>query len=173
MLLKHLPNLLSLMRLLLSPLILFLEPKLAFWFFALLALSDAIDGFLARALNAESALGRAIDPIADRAMILFALYNTAFIQDILPKYLFFSVFLRDFLVILGAILVLKTSNSIPKSRFSGKFATFSLIVCILFALRYQESSGILVLIALFSVAFSLIDYALKVKLSFKSKAHLL
>ncbi|MEN3033848.1 MAG: CDP-alcohol phosphatidyltransferase family protein [Aquificaceae bacterium] len=170
MTLKWLPNAISLTRLVLSPLVLFLEPPVLLWLFFSLAISDAIDGFLARAFKAETMLGRAIDPIADRAMILSALYKTAVIENILPIYLFFMVFLRDFLVIIGAALVFKTFRSIPQSRLSGKLATFSLIMCILFALIYQKSNNLLVLIATFSVVFSLLDYALKVKLLPQSKA---
>jgi cardiolipin synthase (CMP-forming) len=84
--LKHLPNALTLMRLVLAPVI-----ALAIWqayavasdngtgqeiwaltaagLFLLAALTDLVDGMAARAFNAESKFGRIIDPIADKALV--------------------------------------------------------------------------------------------------------
>jgi cardiolipin synthase len=70
----NLPNLVSLTRLLLSPLMLFLEFPQAIALFILLALTDALDGFLARRLKQETDLGKVLDPLADKTLLLLALY---------------------------------------------------------------------------------------------------
>ena len=70
---KNLPNLLSLTRLACAPLMVAsaFETGSRPWFFALLGialLTDALDGFLARRLHAESDLGRRLDSWGDYAM---------------------------------------------------------------------------------------------------------
>lgn len=78
--LKHLPNALTLLRLGLAPVIAW-----AVWsaqlgdnkawaitaavLFLVAALTDLFDGMAARAFNAESKVGRIIDPIADKALV--------------------------------------------------------------------------------------------------------
>ncbi len=95
--LKHLPNLLTLMRLLLAPaiawtvLLAFAEPEgtqrasdpgfaraevwamVAAGLYVLAALTDLFDGMAARILKAESKFGRLLDPIADKALVALPL----------------------------------------------------------------------------------------------------
>lgn len=100
--LKHLPNALTLLRLVLAPAVAWLvwlayalpaqaedvqaagAQTWALWaagLFVLAAFTDLIDGYLARALKADSKLGRMLDPIADKALVglpLIALSVVAF-----------------------------------------------------------------------------------------------
>src|SRR5690606_17421410 len=75
------PNLLTVLRLLAAPgvalaFVVFPRP-LADWIamslFVMAALTDYVDGRLARAWQQESAFGRMLDPIADKAMVIIAL----------------------------------------------------------------------------------------------------
>lgn len=72
--LKHLPNLLTITRILLCPAVLVLLFShrfiTAFSLFLAAALTDMLDGFLARRLNAASLLGSFLDPIADKFLLL-------------------------------------------------------------------------------------------------------
>lgn len=76
-----LPNALTVGRLLAAPLVGLLvlagtggdAARAAFLVFAAAAATDFLDGWLARRLGATSALGRALDPIADKAMVVIAL----------------------------------------------------------------------------------------------------
>ena len=75
------PNILTVMRLAAVPLLplmfLYFTRPWADWFalvlFVLAALTDYVDGYLARAWKQESAFGAAMDPIADKALVLIAL----------------------------------------------------------------------------------------------------
>jgi cardiolipin synthase len=75
------PNLLSIIRVLAAPcvaiaFVLFERPEadqIAVLIFAGAAATDYLDGFLARTLGQESAFGRMLDPVADKAMVIIAL----------------------------------------------------------------------------------------------------
>ncbi len=77
----NIPNILTILRLFAAPgvaiMFLYFARPLADWFALLLfvgaALTDFIDGYLARAWKQESAFGAMLDPIADKAMVIIAL----------------------------------------------------------------------------------------------------
>lgn len=87
-----LPNLLTLARILAAPLVpvvflLWPLPQahlIAFWLFTLAALTDYVDGALARAWNQQSPLGTMLDPIADKAMVVIALALLQALSDLDP-----------------------------------------------------------------------------------------
>jgi len=77
---NHLPNLLTTGRILATPVIAFLalsqEPQVRYWAFGIFVaagLSDILDGYLARRLNVVSNLGRLLDPLADKLLLLATL----------------------------------------------------------------------------------------------------
>ncbi len=76
----NIPNLLTFGRVLMIPVFLFFLAKdtkiSGFWagvVFTLAALTDALDGFLARKLGVESVLGKLLDPLADKLMVMASL----------------------------------------------------------------------------------------------------
>jgi len=77
----NLPNTLTLLRLLAAPsvaiMFLYFNRPLADWFALLLfvsaAITDFVDGYLARAWKQETKFGAMMDPIADKAMVIIAL----------------------------------------------------------------------------------------------------
>lgn len=77
----NVPNILTVIRLLAAPtlavMFLYFNSPLADWFalilFVAAALTDFVDGYLARAWKQESKFGAMLDPIADKAMVLIAL----------------------------------------------------------------------------------------------------
>ena len=105
--LRWLPNALSLARLVLVPLAVWqiVEQRydLAFVVFALAGVSDAADGFLARRLDARTALGSILDPIADKALLV-SVYLTLGHAGLLPVWLAILVVFRDALIVLGVLL---------------------------------------------------------------------
>ena len=79
----NLPNLLSLLRIILTPLfIIFLfsdDRLLALIIFAVAAITDAYDGHLARKYNQITPQGKFLDPLADKILVLSAFFSFAFI----------------------------------------------------------------------------------------------
>jgi cardiolipin synthase (CMP-forming) len=101
------PNLISIARLLLVPLIVWLivagQPHLAFWVFVVAGISDAVDGFIARTFDLRSDLGTYLDPIADKALLVSIYISLAYIEAI-PAWLAILVVSRDLLII-GAVVL--------------------------------------------------------------------
>lgn len=103
----NLPNLLTVFRILLVPVAveLILEGRLfwAFWVFVLAGVTDALDGLLARLLDARTKLGSYLDPVADKALLV-SVYVALGVTGGLPSWIVTLVVFRDLLIIGGALL---------------------------------------------------------------------
>ncbi len=106
----NLPNLLSLFRLFVTilfiALISYQQFRLALIVFALQALSDLLDGFLARRMGSKTNLGAYLDPLADKVM-LAASYLALGFYTIIPFWLVGIVLLRDIVITVGFFLLAK------------------------------------------------------------------
>lgn len=123
------PNLLSLLRLLLSVVIPFLwvkkvSPKVIYSLLVMGVVSDTLDGNLARLLRQKTRLGKILDPLADKFFInmLFFLF---YYEDKISSQLFFTILLRDVLILLGVLILLYFSQGrlIPSPSILGKATT--------------------------------------------------
>lgn len=133
------PNRLTILRILLvGPLIYFelmLNTGWTGWRYlalaalALMAVSDALDGFLARRLNQETPLGRFLDPLADKLlvtsmMILMAVPGTAVPGFELPSWVPVVAIGKDLLTVAGfAMVYLATGEYFIRPRIWGKACT--------------------------------------------------
>lgn len=168
--LRHLPNLLSVLRM-------GLTVPLAWWIgdgrydaalaLALVAgLSDALDGFLAKRFHWQSWLGGVLDPLADKLMLVASFVSLA-LAGALPSWLAAIVVGRDVLIVAGAAVYHFCIGRVSgePSRLS-KFNTCAQIALVLAVLthlsRYAEwpawlITGLIWLVAAATVA-SGIDY---------------
>jgi cardiolipin synthase len=103
----NLPNLVTMARLLIVPLVVWAiasrEWQLAFALFLAAGISDAVDGFLAKRLNQTSVLGAYLDPLADKALIV-SIYVSLAIMEVAPRSLVILVVSRDILIVGGVLL---------------------------------------------------------------------
>jgi cardiolipin synthase (CMP-forming) len=103
----NIPNALTLARIILVPLIVWLiithEMAVAFVLFLLAGLSDAADGYLAKRFGWHTELGAYLDPIADK-VLLVSIYLTLGFTKHLPVWLVIAVVSRDILII-GAFIL--------------------------------------------------------------------
>ncbi len=106
MILRHIPNALTLARLvLIAPFLVFIYQKEyvnAFYMFILAGFTDGLDGWLARHFNWQSLFGTLIDPLADKLLIATSFISLALIGK-LPWWLVALVFSRDFTISFGAL----------------------------------------------------------------------
>lgn len=102
---RHIPNIISVMRILLVlPIAMALAQQrlmLCIVLFAVAALSDAADGFLAKRFHWQSELGAVLDPIADKALLATVFVTLSFMQ-LVPLWLMAAAVARDLIIVLGA-----------------------------------------------------------------------
>lgn len=124
------PNVLSVVRLALIPLFLWLLGS-AHYGWALLVIvvssvTDFVDGFIARRFNQITRLGQVLDPTVDRLFIFSTLIGLAW-QDLVPWWLVIVIVLRDVgIVLLGLPLANHGYGPLPVHHL-GKVATFALL----------------------------------------------
>ena len=102
----NLPNAISLLRLLAVPVVAWLiiqqRWEAACWLFLAAAVSDGIDGLVARWLNQTTPLGAALDTVADKALGVVTLVMLTQAKAI-PLWVALVILLRDSIVVLGAL----------------------------------------------------------------------
>jgi cardiolipin synthase (CMP-forming) len=102
---RHIPNIISVIRILLVvPIAIALfHQRLAFavLLFALAAVSDGADGFLARRFGWQSELGAVLDPIADK-LLLATVFVTLILLKLVPLWLMVAAVARDVIIVSGA-----------------------------------------------------------------------
>jgi cardiolipin synthase len=104
--LRHLPNLITALRMLLVvPLCWLIDTARydgALAIAAIAGLSDAVDGFIAKRYGWQSWLGGILDPIADKLLLIAAFFWLAFAGD-MPVWLAALVIGRDLVIVSGAV----------------------------------------------------------------------
>lgn len=103
---RHIPNALCILRMLLVVPIAWLlnagEYQLTLWVFAFAGFTDGLDGFLAKRFGWMSALGKILDPLADK-ILLVSVFITLAVIDVVPVWLAATAVLRDVTITAGAI----------------------------------------------------------------------
>ena len=109
------PNLITLARLISVPAIIWLilsnKIAIAFWLFLAAGISDAVDGFIAKHFDAETELGKFLDPLADK-VLLVATYLALGYTDHLATWLVILVVFRDLTIVGGALLYETVTHSL-------------------------------------------------------------
>jgi len=121
----NLPNVLTLFRLFLVPVfaMAYLDGHTirALVFFCVASLTDMLDGYLARKNHQITSFGKLMDPLADKLLVLTALLLHT-ITGAFPWPAVCIVFIKEILMIIGALLLLNRDVVIP-SNIIGKTAT--------------------------------------------------
>ena len=104
---RALPNIVTVLRILAVPVVvvLMIDNALAtaFWVILVAGLSDGLDGFLAKRLDAVTRLGTYLDPIADKTLLI-AVFVCLTVMGFVPGWIVCLVIMRDLLIIGGVLL---------------------------------------------------------------------
>lgn len=137
--LLNLPNLLSLARIASIPIFLTLvnnnEYRLALYVFAAAALTDGLDGTLARWFDSKTELGAYLDPFADKLLLVSA-FLVLTVRGDLPVWLLSVVLIRDIVIVTGYLMLsFFTGERIPvRPTYLGKTSTVLQLICVIAAL---------------------------------------
>jgi cardiolipin synthase (CMP-forming) len=143
--LRMAPNLLTILRIFLAPFlvisVLNRRFEVAFVLFLMAAVTDAMDGLLARWLRQSTMLGQYLDPVADK-LLLSSLFLVLTRMGILDLRIAVIVFGRDIGMLLTAVILHKITNLRDfRPSLLGKANSFSQVVAIgvvLLDLIYQR-----------------------------------
>ena len=164
---KHIPNILSICRILLIPVIVILIFNnyyiLALIFFTVSALTDIIDGFIARHFDAISNVGKLLDPLADK-LTQISMIASLVVKSIIHPLILTILVIKELIMISGASF-LYGKNVVVYSRWYGKLATVLLYLSIVSSLLCREfnvTSGIYLTISnsLYGIALLVTIFAL-------------
>jgi cardiolipin synthase len=101
------PNLITLGRILLVPVVVWAIASGAMWIafvlFVAAGISDAVDGYLAKRFNMTTELGAYLDPLADKALIV-SIYIALGVNGLIPGWLVILVVSRDIMIV-GAVML--------------------------------------------------------------------
>ena len=140
---RTVPNLLSVFRICLVPIFIaayFRDQRdtkfYAVLIYAVAALSDFLDGFLARKLKATSKLGKVLDPLADKLMTISAMACIT-IDGIIPIWAVLVAGVKEILMAIGGFIMYKKAGAdILPSNILGKTSTvLFFLVCVTLMLR--------------------------------------
>jgi len=141
----NIPNLLTLLRILLVPVTVIFLMQGAFTkaliVLAVSGITDALDGFLARILNQQTVLGAYLDPIADKAL-LASCFVTLSIKGIIPGWFTVIVISRDLIILIG--IAIMSIMSIPykiRPSFISKITTALQLFTLIFFLMFRILPG--------------------------------
>lgn len=140
---KHIPNILTVLRFLLIPFIVYYtivdQYLLAFIFLTISGLTDVLDGFIARKFNFITNFGKLIDPLADKTTQIAVLLTLAF-KNIIPFWIIIVVAIKEAAMIAGASF-LYGKELVVSSKWFGKLATVLFYIAIVcsFGIKYWNS----------------------------------
>lgn len=110
--------------------------------------SDLLDGYLARRNNWITSVGKVLDPLADKAMLIAAV-TCFYFNGWLPLYMFLLIVGKEAMMVIGGLLLF-TKEVVVYADWVGKFAagffTASVLTAMLRHLRGFEAIGDLYLL---------------------------
>src|SRR5437879_6894731 len=113
--------------------------------FAVAAICDGVDGYIARRYNQRSELGAILDPLADKLLLVSGIVLLSFNWpnfDPIPLWLTGTIIGRDILLLVGLLVIHLTVGKVKvRPRVLGKVATvFQMVIVLWILLRWNERS---------------------------------
>jgi cardiolipin synthase (CMP-forming) len=169
-----LANKITIIRILLVPFLLaslfYYKPEhdflrfIALGIFFVCALTDAIDGYVARRFYQKTELGRILDPLADKLLILTAFLCLSVLKEIplaskIPPWLTIIVLSRDAIILLGSVIIFVILKNIDiKPSYVGKVTTFFQMSTVVLSLLQSSLITLLWYITAFFTLLSCFHY---------------
>ena len=164
--LKHVPNILTILRFFLIPFTIYFIVKdkyiVAIIFLLLSGLTDVLDGTIARKFNLITNFGKLIDPLADK-ITQVSILATLVTKNIIPLWILVVVLIKEAAMVVGASF-LYGKELVVSSKWYGKAATVLFYLAITLSMIFIDLgislwiALILYYIAVVMTVFSLVMY---------------
>ncbi len=103
----NIPNLLTLVRILLTPVIVYFiledHPLQALVLMAVAGITDMADGAIAKHFNMRTTVGSYLDPMADKLLLVSTIVCLFYVNEV-PLFVFLAVVFRDVIIVAGAVV---------------------------------------------------------------------
>jgi cardiolipin synthase (CMP-forming) len=116
--------------------------------FAVAAILDGVDGYIARRYNQISELGKILDPLADKLLLVSGIVALSFNHGIflgqIPLWFTGTIIGRDCLMLIGMVVIqLTVGKVVVRPRFLGKCATvLQMAVVLWILLKWDNGRGL-------------------------------
>lgn len=141
----NLPNALTLLRMIMIPVFAWayfsIGPKWALLIFLVASFTDYLDGYLARKLNQVTNFGKLFDPLADKLMLLTALFCLARTEYI-PWWVLAVMIIKELVMVVGSMFMLGKEHVVVQANMFGKTATVLFIAAVALIFPWHESAVI-------------------------------
>lgn len=177
---ENIPNILTIIRFILIPFI-FISVITHHYFIALIiftisAITDILDGYIARKYNYITDIGKLIDPLADKLTQISLLLALTILQ-ILPWWILAIVFIKECIMVITASVLYSKKDVVVYSKWYGKLATALFYLAIVSSLVINQFNIsipfkidlYLYYLAILSTIFSLVMYGITFKLKNNKK----
>lgn len=162
---ENIPNLLTLLRIVLIPIFLVLTSLngtnwhiLAAIIFAIASLTDFLDGYLARKWKVVTNFGKFADPLADKILVMSAFIMLVGL-DLAPAWVSALIICRELAVTGLRLLLLETGGEVLAAALPGKIKTTTQMLAVILLLCHLTMLGqIMLYISLFFTIYSGYDY---------------
>lgn len=124
--------------------------------FLISGLTDILDGHIARKYNMITKWGTILDPLADKLMTLTVLFCLSKDQ-ILPRWVFFFILVKEVLMVLGGLKLLRYEKYIP-AKYYGKITTFLIYLSIACTIFSKKAGNYIIYAAIIMAIYAFIKY---------------
>ena len=147
---KHVPNILTIVRFILIPFIVYFAMKEQYIITTIIliisGITDILDGIIARKFNFITDFGKLMDPLADKATQVATLVVLV-LQNIIPFWILAVVIIKEFIMVAGASF-LYGKETVVFSKWYGKLSTVLFYIAIFSSL----------IIKYFNITFNFANY---------------
>jgi cardiolipin synthase (CMP-forming) len=159
--LRSIPNIISLSRVILAlAFVLRRDPQARTGIVLVAAITDMLDGWLARRAGLVSRFGALVDPFADRVFVLVAVASFVY-EGTLTTWQYFVMISRDLMTAVGFLVARSVSWLRPvefRARLSGKVVTSLQLLAFVALLRVPDAVGLMIWIVGAASLYSIVDY---------------
>lgn len=161
--LKHIPNILTVIRLIFIPFIVLAIANnnflLAIILFTISSITDILDGVIARKFDFISTFGKLMDPVADKLTQISVIFTLTY-KGIIPSWIVIALLVKEVLMIIGGFYLYKQKDVVVSSKWYGKLTTVLIYMAVIssFLIKVVPGLGQEFLFIKYNITFDILIY---------------
>ncbi|MBN1898311.1 MAG: CDP-alcohol phosphatidyltransferase family protein [Spirochaetes bacterium] len=167
----NISNILTISRVLILPFVVIVLKKNTYQYnfiflgiLLFMILTDFLDGYFARKFDLTSSLGKILDPVSDKIIIIVITFLITKYRNF-PLWAFYIMAGRELVILLGAVVIFRKRKILVTSNIIGKFSVFLITLSILGYIfldaRYNPLPFILLIIGIIIYLISFVSYTVR------------